>query len=437
MSSSIVLEIFIIFLLIMVNGLFAMSEIAIVSARKPRLQQWADKGNKKAQLALKLAEEPEDLLSTVQIGITLIGILAGVFGGATLAEDLAALLKSAGLNAQYSEMISIVIVVTIITYLSLVIGELAPKNLALQNAESVATVVSPFMHRLSRLVYPFVWLLSVSTQFITRLLGVKQSNEPPVTDEEIAIMMQEGAQAGAFEPEEPEMVQRIFRLSDRNVSSLMTPRREIVWLDRTDTPDILHQKIAAKGHSRFPVAEDDLDHVLGYIKIIDLLKQGSFNSEIEPYSNLRPPMFVPETMSALELLERFKKEHKHMALVFDEYGGLKGLVTSTDLLEAIVGDIDLSLIPPVVLQKDNSRLVDGMVPVIDLLEILDLDALPSVKGRYQTVGGFMMSALGKVPIEGEYFDWDRFRFEVVDMDGFRVDKVLVHPLEAKKKWGSE
>jgi putative hemolysin len=433
MSSSIVLEILIIFLLIMVNGLFAMSEIAIVSARKPRLQQWANKGNKKAQLALMLAEDPEDLLSTVQIGITLIGILAGVFGGATLAEDLAALLKSAGLYAQYSEMISIVIVVTIITYLSLVIGELAPKNLALQNAERVATVVSPFMYRLSRIVYPFVWLLSVSTQFITRLLGVKQSNEPPVTDEEIAILMQEGAQAGAFEPEEPEMVRRIFRLSDRNVSLLMTPRREIVWLDRVDTPDILHQKIADKGHSRFPVAEDDLDHVLGYIEIKDLIKQGSFNSEIDPYSNLYPPMFVPETMSALELLERFKKEHKHMALVFDEYGGLKGLVTSTDLLEAIVGDIDLSLIPPVVRRKDNSRLVDGMLPIVDLLEILDLDALPSVKGRYQTVGGFIMSALGKVPIEGEYFDWQCFRFEVVDMDGFRVDKVLVHPVEAKNK----
>jgi putative hemolysin len=433
MSSSIVLEILIIFLLIMVNGLFAMSEIAIVSARKPRLQQWADKGNRKAQLALMLAEDPEDLLSTVQIGITLIGILAGVFGGATLAEDLAALLKSAGFSAQYSEMISIVIVVTIITYLSLVIGELAPKNLALQNAERVATVVSPFMYRLSRIVYPFVWLLSVSTQFITDLLSVKQSDEPPVTDEEIAIMMQEGAQAGAFEPEEPEMVRRIFRLSDRNVSSLMTPRRKIVWLDHTDTPDILHQKIADKGHSRFPVAEDDLDHVLGYIEIIDLLKQGPFNSESDPYSNLHPPMFVPETMSALELLERFKKEHKHMALVFDEYGGLNGLVTSTDLLEAIVGGIDLSLVPPVVRRKDNSRLVDGMLPVVDLLDILDLDTLPSVKGRYQTVGGFMMSALGKVPIEGEYFDWHRFRFEVVDMDGFRVDKVLVHPLKAKKK----
>ena len=196
---------------------------------------------------------------------------------------------------------------------------------------------------------------------------------------------------------------------------------------------VLHQKIADKGHSRFPVAEDDLDHVLGYIEVKDLLKRGSFNSEIDPYINLYPPMFVPESMSALELLERFKQEHKHMALVFDEYGGLKGLVTSTDLLEAIVGDIDLSPIPPVVLRKDNSRLVDGMLPIVDLLEILDLDALPKVKGRYQTVGGFMMSALGKVPIEGECFDWEGFRFEVVDMDGFRVDKVLVHPLEAKKK----
>jgi len=437
MSSSIVLEIFIILLLIMVNGLFSMSELAIVSVRKPRLQQRADKGDKKAQLALALTKDPEDFLSTVQIGITLIGILAGVFGGATLAEDLTALLEIAGVPARYSEAMGMVIVVSIITYLSLVIGELLPKNLALQNAERVATAVAPFMYRLSRIAYPFVWLLTISTHFMTRLLGIKHSEESPITDEEIAIMMQEGAQVGVFEPEEPEMIRRIFRLSDCKVTSLMTPRHEIVWLDRADTAGTLRQKIMNNSHSRFPVADNNLDHVVGYIEVKDLLEWSPANSEFDLSSILYPPMYVPEAMSALELLERFKKEHKHMAVVFDEYGGLQGLVTSTDLLESIVGDIDLPRTNPIIPRKDNSWLVEGMCPIIDLLEILGLNTLPRIKGRYQTVGGFMMATLEKVPTEGEYFDWQGFRFEVMDMDGFRVDKVLVFALVTNERRDTE
>ena len=428
MSRAIILEIFIILLLITVNGFFAMSETAIVSARKPRLKQWADKGNKKAQLALMLADDPRDLLSTVQIGITLVGILTGVFGGATLAEDLAVLLENSGVPIRYSEPIGLVVVVASITYFSLVIGELVPKNWALQNAERIATAVATFMYRLSRLVYPFVWLLTMSTQIITRLLGMEQSEEMPVTDEEIVIMMHEGAQVGAFEPEEPEMVKRIFRLSDRKVSLLMTPRPEIVWLDIADTPDMVRKKITDTGYSRFPVAQNDLDHMLGYIEIKDLLTQKSFNSKFDLSTIVAPIMYVPESMSALELLERFKQEHKHMSLVFDEYGSLQGLVTSADLLESIVGEIDPPRVPPIIQRNDNSWLVEGMSPFIDLLETLGLDSLPRIKGRYQTVGGFMMAALEKVPTEGEYFDWHCFRFEVVDMDDSRVDKVLVSDL---------
>ncbi len=426
MNSSIFLEIFIILILIMINGIFAMSEIAIVSARKPRLQQRAEKGDKKAQLALSLADDPEDFLSTVQIGITLIGIVAGVFGGATLAQDLAALLEAAGLPLRYSNPVAAAIVVSIITYLSLVIGELVPKNLALQNAERVATAVAPFMYRLSRIVYPFVRLLSASTQFMTRLLGVKPSTEPAITDEEIAIMMQQGAKVGIFEPEEPEMVRRIFRLSDSQVSSLMTPRREIVWLERHETLDTLRQKIADKEFSRFPVADTDLDHVIGYVEVIDLLKQNFSNGEFNLDTILHPPLYVPETMFALELLERLKQEHVHMALVFDEYGGLEGLVTSNDLLEAIVGDIDTPATPYVTRRQDNSLLVDGMMPIEELLELLDLDDLPRIsEGYYQTVGGFMMSVLQEMPSEGQFFDWANLRFEILDMDGLRVDKVLV------------
>jgi putative hemolysin len=426
MSNSIILEIFIILLLIMVNGIFALSEIAIVSARKPRLHQRAGKGDKRAQLALMLANDPEDFLSTVQIGITLIGILAGVFGGATLAEDLATLLEAFGIPIRYSETIGVVVVVAIITYLSLVIGELVPKNIALQNAERVAMAVAPFMYRLSRIAYPFVWLLSISTQFMTRLLGARSAKEPPVTDEEIEIMMQQGAQAGVFEPEEPEMVRRIFRLSDRDVRSLMTPRREIVWLDRADQLDKVRQKISDKGYSRFPVADGDLDRAIGYVQVKDLIHQSLFNAEFDPFSVLYPLLYVPETMSALDLLERFKKEHVHIAMVFNEYGGLEGLVTSTDLLEALVGNIELPLVPLILQLEDDSWLVDGTLTFAELQNLPKLEDL--ARGRrdlYQTVGGFMLSMLKGLASVGEHIDWEGFRLEVVGMDGFRVDKVLV------------
>lgn len=429
MSNSIFLEILVILLLVLLNGLFAMSEIAVVSARKPRLQQWADKGDNKARLALQLAEEPDNFLSTVQIGITLIGIVAGVFGGATLAADLALLLETVGLPARYSGPIAAFVVVAAITYLSLVIGELVPKSLGLQHAERIATAVAPVMQRLSRIVYPVVWLLSLSTRFITRLLGVKASQEPSITDEEIAIMLQQGAQVGVFEPEEPEMVRRIFQLSDRTVSSLMTPRHEIIWLDRAGPLDDTRRRMRDKAFSRYPVADDDLDHVVGYMDVKDLVTQNLADAPFDPFATLYQPVYVPETMSALELLERFKEEHVHMALVFDEYGGLEGLVTSTDLLEAIVGNIDLPFAPLVVAREDNSWLVDGTLPFVELLDLLEVDA-PARDGSYQTVGGFMLSLLKDVPEEGEYVDWHGYRFEVVDMDGFRVDKVLVSPVTA-------
>lgn len=426
MDSSSWFHVFIILLLILTNGLFAMSEIAIVSARKPRLQQWAAQGNKKAARALELAEDPEDFLSTVQIGITLIGILAGVFGGATLAGNLAGLLESVGFPENYSNAVSLAVVVSGITYLSLVVGELVPKNLALQNAERVATAVAPFMYRLSRIVYPLVWLLSISTQLVMRLLGIKPSDDPSVSDEEIAIMMAQGARVGVFEPEESEMVQRIFRLSDLRVSSLMVPRREIVWLDRAESPEQVRQKISGRFFSRIPVADGDLDHVVGYVKAKDLLQQNLQEPTFDPFAVLHPPLYVPESMPALDLLTRFRETHTHMALVFDEYGGLEGLVTTHDLLEAIVGDIDKPLAPLVVQREDGSWLVDGMLPIVELFESLDLTDLPRIgEGYYRTVGGFMMSALEGIPLEGQSFAWGDLNFEVMDMDGLRVDKVLV------------
>lgn len=426
MDSSIVTEVLIVLLLISSNGLFALSELAILSARKPRLQQWANKGNKRAAQALALAEAPDDFLSTVQIGITLVGILTGMFGGATLAQDLAQFLVTLGLPTQYSEAVGVAITVSIITYLSLVIGELVPKNVALSNAERIATAVAPAMYYLSRFAYPFVRLLSLSTLFITRLLSIRPSTDPPVTEAEIELMMHQGAKVGVFEPEEPEMVRRIFRLGNQRVGSLMTPRREIVWLDKSDEPEKIRHKVMTTGFSRFPVAADDLDNVVGMVHVADILKHWLDNEEFNPYQLVHPPLFVPESIPALDLLERFKTSHAHMALVIDEYGGLAGLVTSNDLLEAIVGDIDRPATPPIVERADGSWLLDGLLPVVDLLELLGWEDMPPLgKSHYHTVGGLMMAALEEVPAEGATFVCQGFRFEVVDMDGLRVDKVLV------------
>lgn len=427
MENSTGLQIVIILLLILANGLFAMSEIAIVSARRPRLQQWAEKGDKRAAKALALAENPQDFLSTVQIGITLIGILAGAYGGATLAGNLAAVLETLGFPARYSGLVSIAVVVSIITYLSLVIGELVPKNLALQNAERVAMFVAPFMQRLSRIVYPLVRLLSLSTRSVMRLLGIKPSADPSISDEEITIMIEQGAEAGLFEPEESDIVKRVFRLGDRMVSSLMTPRREIVWLDRNDSLEEVRERISGKDFSRFPVAVDDLDQVIGVVEVKDLLRQSLSGAEFDPFALLHPPLYVPESMLAVNLLTRFRETHSHMALVFDEYGGVEGLVTTNDLLEAIVGDIDApdTLITQ---REDGSWLVDGMLPIMELLELLERDDFQAAEGSFQTVGGFVVSVLGGIPAEGQSFAVEGLRFEVVDMDRLRVDKVLVSEL---------
>ncbi|MEW5985584.1 MAG: hemolysin family protein [Chloroflexota bacterium] len=426
MSSSITIEITLILLLILANGLFAMSEIAIISARKARLQQRAEDGDVGATKALALAHEPNRFLSTVQVGITLVGILAGAFGGATVAEQLAAQLSAVGIPARYSEAAAIAVVVLIITYLSLVVGELVPKSLALNNAERVATAVAPAMYRLSQVAAPIVRLLTISTSLLVRLLGVKPSSEPSVTEEEVEMMIREGAQSGVFEPEEQEMVKRIFRLGDRRVSSLMTPRREIVWLDQADSPAAIQQKVTSQPFSRFPVARGDLDHVVGIVKAKDLLTELVSSQPLDLHRLLRPPLYVPESMPVLEMLERLKERHSHLALVIDEYGGLEGLVTTNDLLEAIVGEIGSPAEPEVVQREDGSWLLDGTLPIPRLQEVLDLEELPgNEKGHYQTVGGLMMSVLERLPASGDYFDWQGFRFEVMDMDGLRVDKVLV------------
>jgi len=430
--NSMVIEILIIVLLIIINGVFAMSEIAVVSARKVRLQQRAEAGDRRAQIALELANTPSQFLSTVQIGITLIGILAGAFGGATLAEELAAELSRIRWMAPYSEAVGVSAVVVGITYLSLVVGELAPKRIALNNAEQIASTVAPWMRRVCRVASPAVRLLSFSTELVLRVLGIRPSLEMPVTEEEIKLMIEQGTRVGVFVPAEQEMVKQVFRLAGRTVGTLMIPRPKVIWLDLNDSLEEVQRKVTASGYSQFPVAQDELDNVLGLVYAKDLLAQILSGQTADLNALLQPAQFVPESMLALEVLERLKETHSEVVLVIDEYGGFKGLVTIQDILEAIVGTIPLSdedAEAGVVQREDGSWLMDGRLVVDELKEVVQLEKLPyEGEGQYQTLGGMVMTCLGRVPSTGDHFEWGGFRFEVVDMDGRRVDKVLVVPV---------
>ncbi|HLP92275.1 MAG TPA: hemolysin family protein [Nostocaceae cyanobacterium] len=429
--SSITFEIFVILVLIIANGIFSMSEMAVVSSRKVRLQQLANQGDAKARAALKLADSPNQFLSTVQVGITLIGILTGAFGGATIANRLVPYVRLVPFLAPYSEPVSFGIVVLIITYLSLILGELVPKRLALNNPEKLAASVAIPMKALASLASPAVVLLSASTDLVLRTLGITQTAEPQVTEEEIKILIEQGTEAGTFEEAEQDMVERVFRLGDRPVSALMTPRPDIVWLDLDDPPDENRQKMAESAYSRYPVCQEGLDNVLGIIPVTDLLARSFRGEDLDLTVGLRQPVFVPESTRGLKVLELFKQTVTHMALVVDEYGVIQGLVTLNDIMSEIVGDVPAGPgedEPQAVQREDGSWLLDGMLPVDEFLELFNMQEWENEeRGSYQTLGGFVITHLGKIPTAADHFEWQGMRFEVMDMDGNRVDKVLVVP----------
>ncbi|MDZ8186624.1 MAG: hemolysin family protein [Nostoc sp. ChiSLP02] len=429
--SSITFEILIILVLIIANGIFSMSEMAIVSARKVRLQQLANQGDAKARVALKLAESPNNFLSTIQVGISLIGILTGAFGGATIANRLAVYVRLVPVLAPYSEPVSFGIVVLIITYLSLIIGELVPKRLALNNPEGIAAFVAIPMRALSAIASPMVHLLSASTDMVLRVLGVTQSTEPQVTEEEIKILIEQGTEAGTFEEAEQDMVERVFRLGDRPVSYLMTPRPDIVWLDLDDSAEENRQKMVESAYSRYPVCQGGLDNVLGVMPVTDLLARSFRGEQLDLTVGLRQPVFVPESTRGLKVLELFKQTVTHIALVVDEYGVIQGLVTLNDIMSEIVGDVpsmDGQDEPQAVQREDGSWLLDGMLPVEEFLELFGMEEWESEeRGSYQTLGGFVITHLGRIPAAADHFEWEGMRIEVMDMDGNRVDKVLVVP----------
>ncbi len=431
------LEIGLIFLLLLANGLFAFSEIAMVSARKVRLQQKAEDGDPAARAALELAESPNRFLSTVQIGITLIGILAGALSGATLANRLAEWIARAEALAPYSRGLALAVVVIALTYFSLVIGELIPKRLAMNNPEAAAGAVARPMRFLSNLTFPLVRLLSASTDFGLRLLGIRPSTEPPVTEEEIKVLMEQGTQVGVFEEAEQDMVESVFRLGDRYIDSIMTPRTEIEWIDLDETPQEILQDILQSSHSRFPAAQANLDNVSGILSAKDFLSKMVSGEPFEVKSLLQPPLFVPDSMSALKVLQMIKAAGVHEALVLDEYGGLLGMVTLYDVLRAIVGELPgpgSDGGPQILQREDGSWLVDGLLSVDTLKELLEAEELPEEERvGYQTLAGFILSQLGSIPAAGQKFTWGDFSFEIMDMDGRRIDKVLISRLPPPPK----
>ncbi len=429
-----------VFILILINGLFSMSEIAIVSARKARLQTQVESGNANAAAALALAESPDRFLSTVQVGITLIGILSGAIGGEMIAQRLIPYLQNVPVIGPYSESISLAILVSIITYLQLVIGELAPKQIGLNNAERIAILVAQPMHILARLTSPLVWLLTASTNSVIRLLNIKPSDEPIVTPEEVVIMMEQGAESGIFEPIKEEIVEQVFRLGDQRVNDIMTPRPEVISLDLNDPVEKIREKLVKTGHSRYPVVREDEDNIVGIVLARDLLSQSLSNQPFDLESILRPALIIPEGIPVYDVLERFKADKSQIAIVIDEYGELQGLMTFNDLLEEIVGDVPEfgdPADPEATIRPDGSWLIDGMYSVDNLKDLLNIKELPGEsENYYQTIGGFIMNYLGRIPEAGDRFEWEQFEFEVLDMDWRRVDKVLVTPVTAVFQDGS-
>jgi putative hemolysin len=432
---SYLLEIVIILSLIVLNGIFAMAEFAIVSVKKTRLQHRADEGDTRAAAALEIVNEPTQFLSTVQIGITLVGIFAGAFGGATVARELAVYLNGFPVLAPYSDLLSIVIVVLAITYLTLIFGELVPKRLALNNAESIAYTVAKPMRLLSLITAPLVIILSHSTEAMLRVIQFRKITEPPVTEEEIKIMLAEGTEAGIFEKAEQSMVEGVFNLGDRRVESLMTHRSDIIALDLNDSADENLRKMSRSGRSNYPVYERDLDNIVGMVSVKGVLGRMVDGCTPDIKASIMKPLFTSQTLPVLKLLESFKATGVHIALVTDEYGSIRGVITLHDILEAIVGDVRTLGEPvdtPVVVREDGSWLIDGNTPVEDIKKILSVDSFPGEdKGHYRTIAGLILFILERIPKTGDHLEVGGLFYEVVDMDGNRIDKVLVTRVPAE------
>lgn len=418
-------ELLILLLLIVLNGVFSMAEIALVSARKIRLKNDAERGDARAKQALQLAEAPDTFLSTVQIGITLIGILTGIYSGEKLEGNLTAWLMGFPSLASYAPTLSRTLLLLLITYVTLVVGELVPKRIGLTRPEAISKTLALPMSLLSRLTYPFIWLLSMSTNLIVKVLGIRKGDDGMVTEEEIKAIVNEGLEQGTIDVIEQEIVENVFNVSDRHIVSLMTHRSDLVWIDVNDTPEQVRQKVEAERHSVYPVGERSLDNMLGYLTVKDLYLA---TSETPLRSLIEKPLYLPENISAYQVLDEFRKSKVHHGFIVDEYGILQGMVTVNDIFEAIVGQIPDDEVVDFTFHRreDGSYLVEAQMPFIDFLTRLGRrDIRDFLEEDYSTVAGFMLHHLRRIPVEGDEITWGNLILEVIDMDGQRIDKILV------------
>ena len=423
-------EIAIVFLLVLLNGFFAMSELAIVSARRVRLKQAAEDGHKGAAIALKMADDPASFLSIVQIGMTMNSIFAGAFSGATLADEFTERLNAVAWIEPHGKLVALILTVVSVGYLNLVFGELLPKRIGLSYAEPIAIRVAGLMDFFATAAAPVVWLLKQSTEVSLRLLRLTNPRNNAVTEDEVKDLIAEGTESGVFKPVEKEMLEGVMRLSDRTARTLMTPRLDMVWLDVEDSLEEQKQKLRASGYSRIPIARGDLEDILGVVYAKDVLNATFDGHPFDLKTVMRPPLLVQDTTPVFRLLDQFRKSKQHIAIIVDEYGSVEGLVTVTDILEAITGDLpergQESLDRPTQ-REDGSWLIDGMTPIDEVENLLDVKDMEG-DGDFHTLAGFIMHRMGRLPTLGDHLIWQDMRFEVVDMDARRVDKILVQPI---------
>jgi putative hemolysin len=431
--TTVLLELTVIFVLLVANGVFSMAEIAIVSSRKAKLRSLADAGDTRARLALSLAESPNTFLATVQVGITLVGVLAAAFSGASLSEKFAAYLRDFPALAPHADKLAFGLVVVVLTYFTLVIGELLPKRIGLGNPEGVARLLAGPMHRLSRLGAPVVTLLGRSTDLLLALFRIKAEPEVKVSEEEVRLLVREGTRAGIFHPEEPAMVESVMAFDRLPVRDLMTPRAKIIWINVTDSHDTIWHRIVVSAHSTFPVYEGKRDHVLGLVTVKSIYANLAAGAPVNVRDLTTPALIVPASLSATALLERFKRTRKHVALVTDEFGAISGLISLHDIMEAIVGELPAPgdrLKPRAVRRDDGRWLVDGLLDVAEFERTVTDFPLHTGPARdYESFAGFIVKHLGHVPLEGESFRYHGYLVEIIDLDGHRVDKVLLLPLK--------
>ncbi|RPJ81207.1 MAG: HlyC/CorC family transporter [Deltaproteobacteria bacterium] len=420
------MEFLIILILVILNGIFAMAEIALVSSRKARLEEKANKGSKGAKTALLLLKKPEEFLSTVQVGITFIGIIAGAYGGVAWAEDISPFFEQYTAFKEYAVEISYVIVIGLITYLSLIIGELVPKSIAYNNPEGISIALAPVMRMLSLSATPVIRFLTFSTRIVLRIFGITPKNQPPVTEEEIKILIEQGSRFGSIEKNETEMIKSIFRFGDRKAHSIMINRQDIVWIDVNDSLEDTKETVYNSNYSRLPLGDGSLDQIIGIIKVKDFFRHFEKGNELNLKDLAVQPLFIPENLPAIKILERFRETKIHIAVVINEYGSIEGMITLHDLIENIFGELPGKheiFETPIFEREDGSLLIEGSLLIDELKEKVKIQFEHSEE--YSTLGGYMMFKLNKIPQIGDSFISGNYKFEVIDMDGKRVDKVLV------------